>query len=124
MTSSRMQRLMLKSKIRRAVVTGADLHYEGSIAIDEMLLEATDLLPNEQVPVLNCSNSARAQTYVIRGKQESGDIVLNEPHPGVRLDGHRGREAFPPRLRAFRRKQPDHSTETLTEQLPGGFLVR
>jgi aspartate 1-decarboxylase len=72
-----MQHLMLKSKIHRARVTGADLHYEGSIAIDEALMEAADLLPNEQVHVLNLSNGARAETYVINGRKNSGDIVLN-----------------------------------------------
>jgi aspartate 1-decarboxylase len=72
-----MQHLMLKSKIHRARVTGADLHYEGSIAIDEALMDAADLLPNEQVHVLNLSNGARAETYVIRGRRNSGDVVLN-----------------------------------------------
>jgi len=68
---------MLKSKIHRARVTGADLHYDGSIAIDEALMDAADLLPNEQVQVLNLSNGARAETYVIRGRRNSGDVVLN-----------------------------------------------
>jgi aspartate 1-decarboxylase len=72
-----MQHLMLKSKIHRARVTGADLHYEGSIAIDEALIDAAGLLPNEQVHVLNLSNGARAETYVIRGRRNSGDVVLN-----------------------------------------------
>ncbi len=72
-----MRHLMLKSKIHRARVTGADLHYEGSIAIDEALMDAADLLPNEQVHVLNLSNGARAETYVIRGRRNSGDIILN-----------------------------------------------
>ncbi len=72
-----MRHLMLKSKIHRARVTGADLHYEGSIAIDEALMEAAGLLPYEQVHVLNLSNGTRAETYVIRGRRNSGDIVLN-----------------------------------------------
>lgn len=72
-----MQHLMLKSKIHRARVTGADLHYEGSIAIDEALMESADLLPNEQVHVLNLSNGARAETYVIRGRRNSGDVIVN-----------------------------------------------
>jgi aspartate 1-decarboxylase len=72
-----MNRLMLKSKIHRAVVTGADLSYEGSIAIDETLMEAADLLPNEQVHVLNLSNGSRSETYVIRGGRNTGEVVLN-----------------------------------------------
>jgi aspartate 1-decarboxylase len=72
-----MQHLILKSKIHRASVTGADLNYEGSISIDESLMEAADLLPNEQVHVLNLSNGARAETYVIRGRRDSGEIILN-----------------------------------------------
>jgi aspartate 1-decarboxylase len=72
-----MNRLMLKSKIHRVVVTGADLHYEGSIAIDETLMEAADLLPNEQVHVLNLANGSRSETYVIRGRRNSGEVVLN-----------------------------------------------
>ncbi len=72
-----MQRLMLKSKIHRATVTGADLNYEGSMAIDEALMEAADLLPNEQVHVLNLSTGARAETYVIRGERNSGAVVMN-----------------------------------------------
>jgi len=72
-----MQYLMLKSKIHRARVTGTDLQYEGSIAIDEILMEAAGLLPNEQVHVLNLSTGERAETYVIRGCRNSGDIVMN-----------------------------------------------
>jgi aspartate 1-decarboxylase len=72
-----MQLLMLKSKIHRARVTGADLNYEGSISIDEALMEAADLLPSEQVQVLNLSNGSRAETYVIRGRRNSGEITLN-----------------------------------------------
>lgn len=72
-----MNRLMLKSKIHRAVVTGADLSYEGSIAIDEALMEAADLLPNEQVHVLNLANGTRSETYVIRGGRNTGEVVLN-----------------------------------------------
>jgi aspartate 1-decarboxylase len=72
-----MQHLMLKSKIHRVRVTGADLHYEGSITIDETLMEAAGLLTNEQVHVLNLSNGARAETYVIRGPKNSGDVIVN-----------------------------------------------
>ena len=70
---------MLKSKIHRAVLTGADLHYEGSIAIDSILLEAADILPNEQVQVLNVNNGKRITTYAIAAERGSGTIMLNGP---------------------------------------------
>ena len=66
---------MLKSKIHRAVVTDADLNYEGSISIDPALLEAARLREFEAVDVYNCSNAARFTTYVITGKP--GEICLN-----------------------------------------------
>ena len=78
---------MFKSKIHRATLTSVKLHYEGSIAIDEALLEAADLLPGEQVDVLNCNNAERLTTYVIKGRRNSGIIELRGPaarlgHPG------------------------------------------
>ncbi len=72
-----MQRTMLKSKLHRAVVTDADLHYEGSITIDENLMGAADLLPYEKVEIYNVSNGERFSTYVIKGARESGVICLN-----------------------------------------------
>lgn len=72
-----MQRYMLKSKIHRAVLTGTELDYEGSIAIDRQLMEAADLLPGEQVHVLNINNGARLVTYVIEAEAGSGTIMLN-----------------------------------------------
>lgn len=68
---------VLRAKIQRAIVTDADLHYEGSIGIDENLLEASGLLPYEKVHVLNINNGARAETYIIKGKRGSGEIVMN-----------------------------------------------
>jgi aspartate 1-decarboxylase len=68
---------MLKSKIHRAKLTGTELDYEGSIAIDRNLLEAADLLPGEQVHVLNISNSARLITYAIEAEAGSGTVMLN-----------------------------------------------
>ncbi|KUK83027.1 MAG: Aspartate 1-decarboxylase [Pelotomaculum thermopropionicum] len=68
---------MLKSKIHRAVVTGADLNYMGSITIDEALLEAAHILPNEKVQVVNNNNGCRFETYVIKGPRESGVVCLN-----------------------------------------------
>ncbi|MDR2116378.1 MAG: aspartate 1-decarboxylase [Planctomycetaceae bacterium] len=74
-----MQRIMLKSKIHRATLTGTDIDYEGSITIDPILLEAADILPNEQVHVLNLNNGSRIITYAIEGKRGSGTILLNGP---------------------------------------------
>lgn len=68
---------MLKSKIHRATVTRADLHYEGSITIDDTLLKAAGILPHEQVDVLNITNGARFTTYAIKGKAGSGEIGIN-----------------------------------------------
>lgn len=72
-----MFRTMLKSKIHRATVTEADLHYVGSITIDEDLLEAADLLPGEQVAVVDVDNGARLETYAIAGPRGSGVIGMN-----------------------------------------------
>jgi aspartate 1-decarboxylase len=72
-----MFRTMFKSKIHRATVTQADLHYVGSITIDEDLMEAADLLPGEQVQVADIDNGARLETYVIAGPRGSGVIGLN-----------------------------------------------
>ena len=74
-----MQRFMLRSKIHRATLTGTELDYEGSIAIDRDLIEAADLLPGEQVHVLNLSNAERLITYVIEAPAGSGTMLLNGP---------------------------------------------
>jgi aspartate 1-decarboxylase len=71
------QRIMLKSKIHRATVTDADLHYMGSITVDVELMEAADLLPYERVQVVDIDNGSRLETYVIEGGRGSGDMVLN-----------------------------------------------
>ena len=68
-------RIMLKSKIHRASVTDANINYEGSITIDRKLMAAADILPYEQVQVLNVNNGARFETYAIEG--EKGEICLN-----------------------------------------------
>ena len=70
-------RTMLKSKIHRARVTRCNVDYEGSITIDKDLIEAADLLPYEQVDILNINNGARFHTYVIEGERGSGEICLN-----------------------------------------------
>ena len=66
-----------KSKIAHARITQAELYYEGSITIDEDLMEAAKLIENEKVHVLNLNNGERLETYVITGKRGSGDICLN-----------------------------------------------
>jgi len=72
-------RIMLKSKIHRARVTWVNIDYEGSITIDKKLMEKADILPYEQVQVLNINNGARFTTYAIEGERESGEIGLNGP---------------------------------------------
>lgn len=72
-----MRRTMLKSKIHRATVTQADLHYEGSVTIDDNLLQAADILPNEQVSIWNITNGNRFETYALRGEPGSGVICIN-----------------------------------------------
>jgi aspartate 1-decarboxylase len=72
-----MQRVMLKSKIHRATITGSDLHYVGSITIDRDLLEAADMLEYEQVAVLDIDNGARFETYTIAGERGSGTMQIN-----------------------------------------------
>ena len=80
-------RTMLKGKVHRARVTDANLHYEGSLTLDPILMEASDLLPYEQIHVLDIDNGARLQTYVIEGERGSGQVVANGAaahliHPG------------------------------------------
>lgn len=68
---------LFKSKIHRAVITEANLNYVGSITIDEALMEAADIMPNEKVQVVDNNNGARLETYVIPGPRNSGVICLN-----------------------------------------------
>ncbi|HZK44279.1 MAG TPA: aspartate 1-decarboxylase [Syntrophomonadaceae bacterium] len=72
-----MLRYMLKSKIHRAVVTQADLSYVGSITIDQDLMDAADIVPNEKVTIVNNNNGERFETYVIEGERGSKIICLN-----------------------------------------------
>ena len=85
-----MQRTMLKSKIHRATVTDANLHYVGSVTIDRDLMEAADLLEFEQVAIVDIDNGNRFETYVIPGAAGSGAMCLNGAaarlvHPGDRI---------------------------------------
>lgn len=82
-----MYRTMLKSKIHRATVTHADLHYVGSVTVDRDLLDAADLLPGELVAIVDVTNGARLETYVIEGERGSGVVGINGAaahlvHPG------------------------------------------
>ncbi|HEY1966304.1 MAG TPA: aspartate 1-decarboxylase [Pseudonocardia sp.] len=82
-----MIRTMLKSKIHRATVTQADLHYVGSVTVDQDLMDAADLLSGEQVAIVDITNGARLETYVIPGERGSGVIGINGAaahlvHPG------------------------------------------
>ena len=72
-----MMRVMMKSKIHRATVTQADLHYVGSISIDQDLIEASDLLEGEKVAIVDVTNGARLETYVIPAPRGSGMIGIN-----------------------------------------------
>jgi len=73
------QRFMLHSKIHGATLTGTELHYEGSVAVDRSWLDLADMLPGEQVDVLNLNNGARITTYVIEAEAGSGTVLLNGP---------------------------------------------
>ncbi len=72
-----MQRILLKSKIHRATVTHCELHYEGSCAIDEDLLDAANIVENEKIDIWNIDNGERLSTYAIRAERGSGIISLN-----------------------------------------------
>ncbi|GIG00786.1 aspartate 1-decarboxylase [Catellatospora citrea] len=82
-----MYRTMLKSKVHRATVTQAELHYVGSLTLDPDLMDAADLLPGELIHVLDVTNGARLETYVIEGERGSGVVCVNGAaahliHPG------------------------------------------
>ncbi|HNR40909.1 MAG TPA: aspartate 1-decarboxylase [Bacteroidales bacterium] len=70
---------VLKSKIHKVTVTEANLHYVGSVSIDEDLMDASGIIENEKVQVLNVNNGERLETYAIRGERGSGQICLNGP---------------------------------------------
>ncbi len=70
---------VLKSKLHRVRVTQAELHYVGSITIDETLMEAANIIENEKVQVVNINNGERLETYVIKGERNSGTICMNGP---------------------------------------------
>lgn len=83
-----MERTLLKSKIHRATVTGADLDYQGSVTIDPLLMEAADLLNYERVEIYNVTNGERFATYAIPGRRGAGEIVLNGAAAHKASKGH------------------------------------
>jgi len=70
---------VVKSKIHRVKITQAELHYVGSITIDEDLMDASNIMENEKVQIVNINNGERLETYVIKGKRGSGQVCLNGP---------------------------------------------
>ena len=74
-----MQIQVVKSKIHRVKVTGADLNYIGSITIDEALMDASNIIEGEKVSIVNINNGERLETYAIKGNRNSGEITLNGP---------------------------------------------
>ena len=85
-----MRRSLFKSKIHRATVTDADLDYEGSVTLDEQLMQAADILPYERVHIWNVTNGSRLETYALVGPSGSGVVCINgaaarHAHPGDRV---------------------------------------
>jgi len=70
---------VVKSKIHRIKITQAELHYVGSITIDEDIMEASNIIENEKVQIVNINNDERLETYVIKGERDSGQVCLNGP---------------------------------------------
>lgn len=84
-----MQRIMKKSKIHTATITGLQLYYEGSVTIDQDLLDRANILPGEQVQVVNINNGERFVSYTISGERNSGTIELNGPAARLAAIGDR-----------------------------------
>ncbi|MEV6714693.1 aspartate 1-decarboxylase [Lentzea sp. NPDC051208] len=132
-----MFRTMLKSKIHRATVTQADLHYVGSLTIDEDLMEAADLLPGEQIAIVDIDNGARLETYVIPGPRGSGVIGINGAaarliSPGdlviiisyVAVAEERAHDLVPSVVMVDRDNKPIKLTTDPAEPVPGTNGVR
>ncbi len=100
-----MLRTMMKSKIHRATVTQADLHYVGSVTVDEDLLDAADLLPGELVHIVDVTNGARLETYTIAGERGSGEMKVNGA--AARLV-HRGDTIIVISYAAYSREEMEH----------------
>lgn len=128
---------MLKSKIHRATVTQADLHYVGSVTVDAALLEAADLLPGELVQVLDITNGARLETYLIEGPRDSGVLGINGAaarlvHPGdlviliayAQVDESEARELRPRVVFVDDANEITGESGDPAEALPGGDTRR
>ncbi|MEU6339658.1 aspartate 1-decarboxylase [Streptomyces sp. NPDC046977] len=131
-----MLRTMFKSKIHRATVTEADLHYVGSVTIDAELMEAADLLPGELVHIVDVTNGARLETYVIEGRRGSGVIGINGAaahlvHPGdlvilisyAQVDDAEARDLRPKVVHVDTGNRVVGLGDDLAEPVPGGGTV-
>ena len=132
-----MLRTMFKSKIHRATVTEADLHYVGSVTVDAALMEAADLLPGELVHIVDITNGARLETYVIEGRRDSGVIGINGAaahlvHPGdlvilmsyAQVDDAEARTLRPRVVHVDARNRIVGLGADPAEPVPGGETVR
>ncbi|MET0447544.1 MAG: aspartate 1-decarboxylase [Aeromicrobium sp.] len=132
-----MLRTMMKSKIHRATVTHADLHYVGSVTVDQDLLDAANLLPGELVHVVDIDNGARLETYTIAGERGSGVIGINGAaahlvHPGdlviliayAQMDDAEARELRPDVVFVDSANSIMGTGDDPAEALPGTGLVR
>jgi aspartate 1-decarboxylase len=130
-------RAMLKSKIHRATVTQADLHYVGSVTVDSDLLDAADLLPGERVAIVDVTNGARLETYVIPGPRGSGVIGINGAaahlvYPGdlviliayAQMDDETARTYRPRVVHVDAANRIVHLGQDAAEPVPGGELRR
>src|SRR3954454_15532399 len=130
-------RIMMKSKIHRATVTQADLDYVGSVTLDVALMEAADLLEGEQVAIVDITNGARIETYVIPGERSSGIIGINGAaahlvHAGdlviimsyAVLDDAEARAHNPPAVHAAERNRVIKIGNDAAEPVPGSDQVR
>jgi aspartate 1-decarboxylase len=130
-------RTMMKSKIHRATVTQADLHYVGSVTIDADLMDAADLLPGEQVAIVDVTNGARLETYVIAGERGTGVIGINGAaahlvHPGdlvilisyAQMDDALARRYRPRVVHVDGHNRVVALGDDPAEALPGAGLVR
>ena len=132
-----MLRTMFKSKIHRATVTESDLHYVGSVTVDAELMDAADLLPGELVHIVDITNGARLETYVIEGKRGSGVIGINGAaahlvHPGdlvilisyAQVDEEEARRMRPAVVHVDGRNRVVALGSDASEPVPGGPDVR
>ncbi|OEV10951.1 aspartate 1-decarboxylase [Streptomyces nanshensis] len=132
-----MQRTMFKSKIHRATVTEADLHYVGSVTVDAELMDAADLLPGELVHIVDITNGSRLETYVIEGERGSGVIGVNGAaahlvHPGdlvilisyAQVDDAEARALRPAVVHVDADNRIVGRGSDASEPVPGGGTVR